>query len=85
MLFRPAGHGALIENLSDLTEDLIFIKNIDNVVPDGLKQTSVDYKKAIAGILLSLQEQIFAYQEIVDKHLPEELESGFYAEVTDFI
>ncbi len=85
LLFRPAGHGALIENLNDLTEDIIFIKNIDNVVPDGLKQTTVEYKKAIAGILLSLQEQVFVYQEIVDKHLPEELESGFYAEVTDFI
>ena len=85
LLFRPAGHGALIENLNDLEADVIFIKNIDNVVPDALKQTTVEYKKAIAGILLNLQEQIFAYQEILDTNTPQQLESGFYAEITDFI
>lgn len=85
LFFRPAGHGALIENLNDLTEDVIFIKNIDNVVPDGLKQTTIKYKKAIAGVLLHLQEQIFGYQQILDTRLPNDLESGFYAEITDFI
>lgn len=85
ILFRPAGHGALIENLNDLAEELIFIKNIDNVVPDNLKHTTVDYKKALAGVLLHFQEQIFYYQKILDNHLPGELESGFYAEITDFI
>lgn len=85
LLFRPAGHGALIENLNDLDADLIFIKNIDNVAPDRLKQTTIDYKKALAGILLSLQEQLFSYQKILDSHSPNELESGFYAELADFI
>lgn len=44
LLFRPGGHGALIENLNDLDADIIFIKNIDNVVPDKLKADTVTYK-----------------------------------------
>lgn len=61
LVFRPGGHGALIENLNDLTNDIIFIKNIDNVVPDSLKDSTVKYKKVIAGLLVSLQKQCFGY------------------------
>ncbi|OFX44293.1 MAG: NAD metabolism ATPase/kinase [Bacteroidetes bacterium GWA2_30_7] len=61
LLFRPGGHGALIENLNDLNSDIIFIKNIDNVVPDRLKQITSDYKKALAGLLIKEQNQIFDY------------------------
>lgn len=61
LLFRPAGHGALIANLNEQQADVIFIKNIDNVVPDRLKDTTVEYKKLIAGILVSLQSQTFKY------------------------
>ena len=61
LVFRPGGHGALIENLNDLDGDIVFIKNIDNVVPDSLKQNTVTYKKIIAGILINLQQQSFAY------------------------
>ncbi len=61
LLFRPGGHGALIANLNDLDYDVIFIKNIDNVVPDAMKDVTVDYKKLIAGILVKLQNQAFAY------------------------
>ncbi len=85
ILFRPAGHGALLENLNDLDADLIFIKNIDNVVPDHLKQPTVDYKKALAGILFNLQEQIFYYQKILHEHHPSTLESAFYAEAANFL
>ena len=53
LLFRPGGHGALIENLNDLDADIIFIKNIDNVVPDRLKADTVTYKKLIAGVLVT--------------------------------
>lgn len=66
LLFRPGGHGALIENLNDLDADIIFIKNIDNVVPDRLKEDTVTYKKLIAGVLVSLQEQAFEYLELLD-------------------
>ena len=58
LLFRPAGHGALLENLNDLSADIIFIKNIDNVVPDHLKLTTIQYKKALAGLLLWILEGI---------------------------
>ena len=61
LVFRPGGHGALIENLNDLNGDVIFIKNIDNVVPDSLKPETVTYKKVIAGILVQLQNQSFNY------------------------
>ena len=85
LLFRPAGHGALLENLNDLEADLIFINNIDNVVPDQFKKTTVDYKKALAGVLLNLQEQIFQYQKILKENQPGSLESAFYAEAANFL
>lgn len=66
LLFRPGGHGALIENLNDIDADVVFIKNIDNVVPDRLKDDTVKYKKLIAGVLVSLQRQIFEYLRKLD-------------------
>ncbi|KAA6305102.1 hypothetical protein EZS27_043247, partial [termite gut metagenome] len=66
LLFRPGGHGALVENLNDLDADIIFIKNIDNVVPDRLKTDTVTYKKLIAGILVSLQGKAFEYLTLLD-------------------
>lgn len=61
LLFRPAGHGALIENLNEIDADIIFIKNIDNVTTDALKGDTVTYKKALAGMLVDLQERAFDY------------------------
>lgn len=66
LVFRPGGHGALIENLNDLNADVVFIKNIDNVVPDNFKGATVKYKKVIAGKLVELQEQIFNYIRLLD-------------------
>lgn len=66
LLFRPGGHGALIENLNDLDADIVFIKNIDNVVPDRLKADTVTYKKLLAGVLVTLQKQAFEYLELLD-------------------
>ncbi|WP_422361490.1 DUF4301 family protein [Reichenbachiella sp.] len=63
LLFRPAGHGALLENLNDLDADVIFVKNIDNVVPDHLKEDTITYKKALASLLLSFQNDSFSWQE----------------------
>ena len=67
LVFRPGGHGALIENLNDLDADVVFIKNIDNVVPDRLKDDTVTYKKLLAGVLVSLQAQAFAYLRRLDE------------------
>lgn len=66
LLFRPGGHGALIENLNDVDADVIFVKNIDNVVPDSFKFSTVIYKKIIAGVLVSLQKRIFDYLELIE-------------------
>ena len=66
LLFRPGGHGALIENLNEIDADVVFIKNIDNVVPDRLKDDTVTYKQLIAGILVSLQEKTFEYLRVLD-------------------
>ena len=66
LLFRPGGHGALIENLNDLAQEIVFIKNIDNIVPETRVETTVTYKKVLAGLLLKLQQQTFEYLEILD-------------------
>ena len=66
LLFRPAGHGALIENLNDIDADIIFVKNIDNVTTDERRGDTVKYKKALAGLLLELQEQAFEYLKVLE-------------------
>ena len=72
LLFRPGGHGALIENLNDLDADVVFVKTVDNVCPDRLKADTVTYKQVLAGLLVSLQARAFAYLE--------ELEAGDVSE-----
>lgn len=67
ILFRPGGHGALIENLNDIDADIVFIKNIDNVVPDRIKQITVDFKSLIAGVLVKTQETIFNYLNTIEE------------------
>jgi hypothetical protein len=61
LLFRPAGHGALLTNLNELDADVIFIKNIDNIVPDKLKPLTIKYKKVIGGYLLQIRQRIFDF------------------------
>ena len=66
LLFRPGGHGALIENLNEIAADVIFVKNIDNVVPDRLKPETVEWKQVIAGVLVTMQKKAFEYLELLD-------------------
>lgn len=66
ILFRPGGHGALIENLNELDADIVFIKNIDNVSHNNIELISL-YKKALAGGLIELQEQVFIFLERIDE------------------
>lgn len=71
LLFRPGGHGALIENLNEQSADVIFIKNIDNVVPDRLKGDTIRYKQLLAGVLVAEQKKVF--EKLQDPNLaPEE-------------
>ena len=82
IIFRPGGHGALIENLNEINSDIVFIKNIDNVVPDRLKPHTVMYKKALAGLLISYQSLIFDYLSQLEES--NDLSMDFLNEVLDF-
>ncbi|PWL40174.1 DUF4301 domain-containing protein [Flagellimonas aquimarina] len=66
ILFRPGGHGALIENLNDQDADVIFIKNIDNVVVDKNLETVANSKKMLAGVLLKAQSKAFEYAKALN-------------------
>lgn len=66
LLFRPAGHGALIRNLDALDSDLVFISNVDNVAPDSRKNLRVKYKQILGGILLEVRSKVFYYLQQLD-------------------
>lgn len=72
IFFRPGGHGALIENLNNREADLVFIKNIDNVVIPKNKPLLVSYKKMLGGKLLQLQEKTFSYLQQLEEGAGEE-------------
>ena len=67
LLFRPGGHGALLYNLDDIDGDIVFIKNIDNIVPDRLKDTTVLYKKILGGYLVGLQRDLFGHLQALSE------------------
>lgn len=75
LLFRPGGHGALIRNLNTINEDIIFIKNIDNVVHDKLKEDTYNYKKSLAGYLIEIRNKIFEYLNLIENNYSEKLEN----------
>jgi nicotinamide riboside kinase len=81
LVFRPGGHGALIENLNNLDSDIVFIKNIDNVIQNNIDITTL-YKKALAGVLLELQQQVFKYLSAIDKNEVTEIN---IQEITSFL
>lgn len=66
LVFRPGGHGALIENINDLRADIVFIKNVDNILPDHLKEDEIKYKKVLGGFLLQKEKEIFALLTALD-------------------
>lgn len=90
LVFRPGGHGALIENLNNLDADVIFIKNIDNVIQNHIDQITL-YKKALAGVLVEMQQKVFEYLRLIDQEKIKEdnieeillfIEKGFSVEMT---
>lgn len=81
LLFRPGGHGALLANLQALAADIVFIKNIDNVVPDHHKEVTYRYKRALGGHLVHLQQQMFAYLE---RLAAERVDAGLLKEILTF-
>ena len=66
----------MIENLNEIEADVIFVKNIDNVVPDRLKDDTVEWKQVIAGVLVTLQQKAFEYLRLLDtgKYTHEQIE-----------
>lgn len=94
IIFRPGGHGALIENLNEIDADIVYVKNIDNIVPDRLKSTTFKYKKLIGSYLRSLQEKAFDYLcDLEDGNLTQNelnemyefMEKDLYIEVPNYI
>lgn len=81
LFFRPGGHGALIENLNQLDSDIVFIKNIDNVIQNNIEKTA-RYKKALAGILMELQQQLFKYLHGIDA---KEIQQEYVNEILLFL
>lgn len=67
LIFRPSGHGALLHNLNEVNADLIFIKNIDNVVVYTFEQDIAEHKKILAGMLLKIQHKVFDYLNMLDE------------------
>ena len=82
ILFRPGGHGALIENLNDQNADIIFIKNIDNVVVRRNVVEVANYKKLLAGILLNVQEKLFEYRSMMEVR---DINVDDIAEIVEFL
>ncbi len=81
LVLRPAGHGALLENLNDLQEPLVFIKNIDNVVPERLLSDTIRYKKLLAGVLLQTRDMIWNF---IDRISDEGASNSLLQEVENF-
>lgn len=81
LVFRPGGHGALIENLNKLDSDIVFIKNIDNVIQNHIDKITL-YKKGLAGILIEIQQQVFGYLKAIEE---EHIKEGNVVEIVQFL
>ncbi|MFO7719436.1 MAG: DUF4301 family protein, partial [Gillisia sp.] len=82
LFFRPGGHGALIDNLNELKADVVFIKNIDNVVIENHVEEVAKYKKVLAGKLLQLQERCFKFLKDLETKNPSET---LIREISEFL
>ena len=82
LVFRPGGHGALIRNLDTIDSAVVFIKNIDNVVPDSRRGDTLRYKQVIAGYLIGLHDKVAEYTRLIDSR---EYTEAQLSEVVDFM
>lgn len=85
LLFRPAGHGSLLDNMNALSADLIFVKNIDNITLKDLRAPTIQYKKALAGLLLQVRKQLYRYQQIFDDSPDSGPDESVLNEMSDFL
>ncbi len=73
LVFRPGGHGALLENLNEISGDIVFISNIDNVAPDRFKDIRIENKKFLGGVLLKARDEVYSYLKVLKSQtLPDE-------------
>jgi len=72
IVFRPGGHGALLKNLNDLKADIVSIKNIDNIVPDHLRDETYNYKKILGGYLIALQKKVFDFLRKLEREITDD-------------
>lgn len=85
-LFRPGGHGALLKNLGGTDADIVFLKNIDNVVHQKFLGETVKWKKILAGKLLEIREKVFDYLIDIDRVIIERKENPrLLAEIREFL
>ncbi|MDR5591591.1 DUF4301 family protein [Christiangramia sp. SM2212] len=82
LFFRPGGHGALIENMNQLDEEIVFVKNIDNVVTEDKVQNVVDHKKMLGGKLFKVQNKVFEYLKALESG---DVTSEKMNEIQDFL
>lgn len=82
IVFRPGGHGALIRNLNDIASEVIFVKNIDNIVPDSMRRSTILYKKVLAGYLIELHDSVARYIRLIDNRTYSEAD---LAEICSFL
>ncbi|MEF9986339.1 MAG: DUF4301 family protein [Bacteroidales bacterium] len=85
ILFRPGGHGALLENLNKINSNVIIIKNIDNVVKESLIDETIKWKKILTGQVISLQNKIFEYINKLDNYSTKVVPDSFITEITTFL
>lgn len=83
LLFRPGGHGALIHNLNELDADIVFIKNIDNVVPEYRNSSTIINKRLLAGVLIVVREQIYKYLQLLNSE--EKVSHSILREILAFV
>jgi hypothetical protein len=81
LLFRPGGHGALLSNLDNIEGDLIYVKNIDNILPDRLREATVLWKKVLGGLLVEIQKRVHGY---VRQLMEDSRETGCFEMAMDF-
>ena len=82
LLFRPGGHGALLQNLNQLKGDIVLIKNIDNVVTDERRDLVVLHQRILTGMLLKVQDEIYNYLTLLSSG---SFDAGDLQEVLDFV
>lgn len=80
MLFRPGGHGALLENLNDLQEQIVFIGNIDNIAPERTMTQRIKYKKLLGGVLIEKMKKVHHVLNILNSS---EVEGDMRSEIMD--